>query len=69
MFRARLARDKDRSGSRAERLKGVDQGLGLSIEPTSTPGEADLISAQTGDDRLVADVKIFEPGADFRPAL
>jgi len=39
-----------------------DQGLEFSIEPTSISGEADLISAQTGADRLVADVKIFDPG-------
>lgn len=39
-----------------------DQGLDFSIEPTSISGEADLISAQTGTDRLVADVKIFDPG-------
>lgn len=39
-----------------------DQGLEFSIEPTSTSGEADLISAQIGDDRLIADVKIFDPG-------
>ncbi len=38
-----------------------DQGLDFSIEPSSISGEADLISAQTGDDRLVADVKIFDP--------
>lgn len=39
-----------------------NQGLDFSIEPTSISGEADLISAQTGTDRLVADVKIFDPG-------
>jgi hypothetical protein len=39
-----------------------DQGLEFSIEPASISGEADLISAQSGTDRLVADVKIFDPG-------
>ena len=39
-----------------------DQGLDFSIEPTSISGEADLISAQEGPERLVADVKIFDPG-------
>ena len=38
-----------------------DQGLDFSIEPSSISGEADLISAQTGTERLVADVKIFDP--------
>ncbi len=38
-----------------------DQGIDFSIEPSSISGEADLISAQTGDDRLVADVKVFDP--------
>ena len=38
-----------------------DQGLDFSIEPSSISGEADLISAQTGAERLVADVKIFDP--------
>ena len=39
-----------------------DQGLDFSIEPSSISGEADLISAQSGTERLVADVKIFDPG-------
>ena len=39
-----------------------DQGLDFAIEPSSISGEADLISAQEGPDRLVADVKIFDPG-------
>lgn len=41
-----------------------DQGLEFSIEASSASGEADLVSAQTGDDRLVADAKIFDPGSD-----
>lgn len=39
-----------------------DQGLEFSIEPSSVSGAADLISAQEGPGRLVADVKIFDPG-------
>lgn len=38
-----------------------DQGLDFTIEPRSASGEADLVSAQTGDERLVADAKIFNP--------
>ena len=38
-----------------------DQGLEFSIEPSSVSGEADLISGQGGSDRLVADVKVFDP--------
>ncbi len=38
-----------------------DQGLEFSIEPASISGRADLVSAQNGPDRLVADVKVFEP--------
>lgn len=40
-----------------------NQGLSFSIEPTSISGEADLIAAQSSDDPLVADVKIFDPQA------
>ena len=38
-----------------------DQGIQFHIEAHSASGEADLISSQTGQDRLVADVKIFNP--------
>ncbi|MDB6126031.1 MAG: hypothetical protein JWQ71_5024 [Pedosphaera sp.] len=38
-----------------------DQGLHFHIEPESASGRIDLISSQTGKDRLVADVKIFNP--------
>ena len=38
-----------------------DQGLDFSIEPSSISGEADMVSAQEGPGRLVADVKIFDP--------
>jgi hypothetical protein len=37
-----------------------DQGLQFHIEPRSASGKVDLISWQTGKDRLVADVKIFD---------
>jgi hypothetical protein len=36
-----------------------DQGLQFHIEPKSASGRVDLISAQSGKDRLVADAKIF----------
>jgi hypothetical protein len=38
-----------------------DQGLQFHIEPQSDSGRVDLISAQSGKDRLVADAKIFNP--------
>ena len=38
-----------------------DQGIQFHIEPQSESGRIDLISAQSGKDRLVADTKIFEP--------
>ena len=36
-----------------------DQGVDFSIEPESASGIADLVGAQTGDARLVADAKVF----------
>lgn len=39
-----------------------DQGIDFHIEPKSASGEADLVSSQTGEQRLVADAKIFDPG-------
>jgi hypothetical protein len=36
-----------------------DQGLDFSIEPTSASGKPDLISAQVGNEKLIADAKIF----------
>lgn len=36
-----------------------DHGIDISIEPASASGKADFVGAQTGDDRLVADAKIF----------
>ena len=38
-----------------------DQGVHFHIEPKSASGRIDLISSQVGRDRLVADVKIFDP--------
>jgi hypothetical protein len=38
-----------------------DQGVQFEIEPRCVSGRIDLISAQTGKDRLVADAKIFNP--------
>jgi hypothetical protein len=38
-----------------------DRGIQFHIEARSASGEADLISSQIGEDRLVADVKIFNP--------
>jgi hypothetical protein len=38
-----------------------DQGLQFHIEPQSASGRIDLISVQSGDDRLIADAKIFNP--------
>lgn len=39
-----------------------DQGIEFSIEPESASGRADLVKAQTGEEPLVADVKLFHPG-------
>jgi len=38
-----------------------DQGIDFYIEPSSAVGRVDLIESQTGKDRLIADVKIFNP--------
>ena len=38
-----------------------DQGIEFHIEPKSASGRADLISLQSGKDRLLADAKIFNP--------
>ena len=38
-----------------------DQGVQFHIEPESVAGRIDLISTQTGKDRLVADAKLFNP--------
>lgn len=67
-FRDELRSRFERDTLRGERRLAMDlyaylhdQGLDFSIEPSSISGKADLISAQTGSDRLVADVKIFDP--------
>lgn len=39
-----------------------DQGLDFFIEPASASGEVDIISAQTAEEPLLADAKIFNPG-------
>ena len=38
-----------------------DQGIEFQIGPHSASGEVDLLSSQVGNDRLVADAKIFDP--------
>ena len=38
-----------------------DQGIYFSIEPTSASGEADAVLSQSGEEPLIADVKIFNP--------
>jgi hypothetical protein len=38
-----------------------DQGIQFHIEPQSDSGRVDLVSAQSGPDRLVADTKVFDP--------
>lgn len=38
-----------------------DNGIEFYIEPSSASGEADLVSAQSTNDRLIADAKIFNP--------
>jgi hypothetical protein len=45
-----------------------DQGLQFHIEPQSDSGRVDLISAQSGKDRLVADAKIFNPESGQNPS-
>ncbi|CAN5485408.1 hypothetical protein BH10BAC5_BH10BAC5_24910 [soil metagenome] len=39
-----------------------DQGVDFHIEPKADSGRPDLIESQTGTDKLIADVKIFNPG-------
>ena len=40
-----------------------DQGIIFYIDPTSISGKADLVSSQIGQERLVADAKIFNPAS------
>lgn len=62
-----FAKFKDDTGQGEKRLATAlyeylhDQGLQFHIEPQSASGRIDLISAQTGKDRLVADAKLFNP--------
>ena len=62
-----LARFKDDTGHGEKLLARElyeylhDQGLQFHIEPQSASGRIDLISAQSGKDRLVADTKLFNP--------
>jgi hypothetical protein len=37
------------------------EGVHIHIEPSSISGEADMVSSQEGEERLIADVKIFNP--------
>ena len=62
-----LARFKDDTGQGEKMLANSlyeylhDQGVQFHIEPQSASGRIDLISAQSGRDRLVADAKLFNP--------
>ena len=38
-----------------------DQGIDFSIEPKSASGQPDLVTEQVGDDKVVADAKVFWP--------
>jgi len=38
-----------------------DQGIDFSIEPKSASGEPDLVTEQVGDNKVVADAKVFWP--------
>ena len=38
-----------------------EQGIEFYIEPSSLSGEVDMISTQIGENRLLADAKIFNP--------
>ena len=40
-----------------------DQGIDFTVEPKSASGRPDLLADQIGDDHLVADAKLFRPGA------
>lgn len=45
-----------------------DQGVDFHVEPSSASGRIDLLSSQTGRDRLVADAKIFSPASGHTTA-
>jgi hypothetical protein len=38
-----------------------DQGVEFNIEPWSVSGEADIVASQSGDEKFIADAKIFNP--------
>lgn len=66
--RENLFRKWQSETNRGEKILALDlyeylyeHGFHFSIEPSSASGEADLVEAQTGDDRLIADAKISEP--------
>lgn len=66
--RGRLLADFSAETQKGEKALAVDlyeylhdQGIQFHIEPQSASGRIDLISDQTGRDRLVADVKLFNP--------
>jgi hypothetical protein len=68
--RAGLAREVQKDTRKGEESLAYDlyeylhdQGIQFHIEPLSKSGRIDVISAQTGNDRLVADAKIFNPSA------
>ena len=58
---------KDDTGQGEKRLASHlyeylhDQGIQFHIEPESASGRVDLVSLQTGRDRIVADTKLFNP--------
>lgn len=62
-----FARFKDDTGQGEKTLANNfydylhDQGVQFHIEPESASGRIDLISAQSGKNRLVADAKLFNP--------
>jgi len=54
--------------SRGEKLLGLklyeflfSEGIDIHVEPWSASGEADMVGSQDGEERLVADAKIFNP--------
>lgn len=74
--RTDLYRKWDENTQKGEKLLALhlyeylhDQGIDFSIEPTSASGEVDLVSAQTTEEPLIADAKIFNPekskGTDY----
>lgn len=67
-WRAELFDKWKTDSARGEKALGLtlyeylfSEGIDFSIEPKSASGEADLISSQEGPERLLADVKVFNP--------